>query len=248
MRLARVDTPDGPQYCVGEQDGWAVVEDAFASPLVKTGERFGADAPLLAPCEPRVILGMLHNSGAEDRKLPPQAFQKSSRTAVGPGASIVLAPALGLVKGEAELALVVGRAARNVSVEEAGEFILGWTVGNDVTGVAQAALDETRTQAKNGDGFTPLGPWIETDLDALDRAIEATVDGSVVAAGSSAGLAWNPFEVLAYATRYMTLGPGDVILTGAPGTAFDIAPGRAVTCAIDGIGVLSNPVVSIESV
>ncbi len=247
MRVARVATASGPRPCVADGADWAVVEDAFASPPVKTGERIPAEgATLLAPVEPTVVLGMLHNSGPDDRCLPPQAFQKSARTVVGPGAPIVVDPTKGAVKGEAELALVVGRPARNISVADAPAYVLGWTVGNDVTASDQAALDETRTQAKNGDGFTPLGPWIETDLDALAQALTASVDGRVVAESSTDGLAWNPFEVFAYLTTHLTLGPGDVVLTGAPGTAFDIAPGAVASCTVAGVGELTNPVHALE--
>ncbi len=244
MRIARVGTPAGPRYCVADGADWVTIDDPFAAEPTLGGERFAqGDVPLLAPVEPRVVLGMLHNSGAADRRLEPQAFQKSARSVIGPGDAIVLDPGKGAVKGEAELALVVGRLARRVPVDKASDYILGWTIGNDVTAVEQAAQDETRTRAKCGDGFTPLGPWIETDLDALHQTIEATVDGRAAASGSSAGLAWNPFEVFAFITDHLTLGQGDVILTGSPGTAFDITGGVRAECTIPGIGTLSNPVV-----
>lgn len=245
MQLARVDTPRGPQDCVAEGEDWVVVHDLYARPLVPTGERLPrAGAALLAPVEPRVVLGMLHNSGPADRALAPQAFHKSVRSVVGPGEPIELDPRRGAVKGEAELALVIGRRCRDVDVADAAAVILGWTVGNDVTGVDQVALDDTRTQAKNGDGFTPLGPWIETDLDALDQVLSASVDGVEVASSNSGQLAWNPFELVAYLSAHLTLGPGDVILTGAPGTAFDIVPGVVASCTVGGIGTLTNPVIS----
>lgn len=247
MRLARIETPDGPREVVGDGDAWAVVEDIFARPLVRTGQTFPVEgARLLAPVTPTVVLGMAHNTGPADRQLPAQAFMKSARTVVGPGDPIVVDARRGTVMGEAELTLVVRKLCRNVSAEDVADVVLGWTVGNDCGAVQQTALDEKMTQTKNGDGFTPIGPWIETDLDPLNEAITAGVRGGEQIGASSAGLAWNPFEVLAYLTSHMTLGPGDIVLTGSPNTAFTVVPGDVSEVGLASVGVLSNPVVALD--
>ena len=247
MRIARIATASGARAVVADGDDWVVVPDAFAAAVDLTGERVAqADATLLAPVEPRVVLGMLHNTGPEERELAPQAFLKSARTVVGPGEPIVVDARHGDHVGECELALVVGRTCRDVTAEQAPDYVLGWTVGNDVTIPAQGVIDVVRTQAKNGDGFTPLGPWIETDLDPLSAALVAEVDGEVAAESSTARLAWNPFEALAHLSQYLTLGPGDVILTGAPFSGFPLTPGTTATCTVAGIGPLTNPVITIE--
>lgn len=249
MRIARIATVAGPRSVVARGGEWVALADPFApdaAPAPGAPSWPVDQTPLLAPVEPRVVLGMLHNSGPDDRALPPQAFLKSARTVVGPQDPVMLDPRRGAVVGECELALVVGRVCRNVSVADAPAHVLGWTIGNDVTAVDQAAADDTRTQAKNGDGFTPLGPWLETDLNALDVALSGLVDGVEVAASSSAALAWNPFEALSHLSHHLTLGPGDILLTGAPGTAFPIAPGVVASCAVAGIGVLTNPVRALE--
>ena len=113
-----------------------------------------------------------------------------------------------------------------------------------VTAVDQIALDEKLTQAKNGDGFTPLGPWIETDLDSSDVAMSVRINGRTVASASTRQLAWDITEQLVYLTRYLPLGPGDVVLTGAPGTFHPVKPGDLVEVALGGIGSLANPGVS----
>ena len=100
--------------------------------------------------------------------------------------------------------------------EQVPAAILGYTIGNDVTAVEQIGLDEKLTQAKHGDGFTPLGPWIETELDSGEVPIDRSVNGVTVAEASTQQLAWNMSEQLVYLTRYLTLGPGDVVLTGCP--------------------------------
>ena len=130
---------------------------------------------------------------------------------------------------------------RDVTAAEAPDYVLGWTVVNDVTAVDQVALDEKMVQAKCGDGFTPLGPWIETELDPFDARLEASVAGRHLVS-TSAALAWNPFEAIAYLSSHLTLGPGDVICTGAPHTSFAIEPGDECVCTVAGIGTLSNPV------
>lgn len=243
MRLARIATPDGPRDVVERDGAWREIRSMFDRTPFETGESHPLDGvTLLSPVEPRVVLGMLHNTGAADRELPPQAFQKTARTVVGPGDPILIDPRRGVVKGEGELALVVRKEARDVDLDRAADFILGWTIGNDVTAVDQLPFDDKMTQAKNGDGFTPLGPWIETDLDALDAAIAVTVDGESAAGGSSADLARSAAGVLVYVTSHLTLGAGDVILTGAPNTACVIQPGNEMAITIPGIGTLTNPV------
>ncbi len=243
MKLARILTSSGAQPAIFEEGNWAVIEDMFARPFQRTGEVIPAEeATLLAPCEPRVVLGMAHNTGPEDRKIPPQAFMKSARCVVGPGDPIFLDSAHGRVYGEGELTIVVGKECRNLSPDEVSEAILGFTIGNDVTNVDQIAVDNKFTQVKNGDGYTPLGPCIDTDTDFLHAPIVVEKDGSEVARASSADLAWNVIEIMCYLTSFLTLGPGDVVLTGAPFTSLELTEGMKVSITIEGIGTLSNPV------
>ncbi len=247
MRIARIMTAAGPRTVIARGADWVEVADAFAADPDATGPTHRQEgAHLLAPVEPRVVLGMLHNTGPEERALAPQAFLKSARTVIGPGGAIVVDARHGDHVGECELALVVGRPCRRITAAEAPAHVLGWTIANDVTIPAQGALDATRTQAKNGDGFTPVGPWIETDLDALAAPLRAVVDGRAFVDSSTEHLAWNPFEALAHLSQYLTLGPGDLVLTGAPLTSFPLAPGATVTCEVGGIGALTNHVTSPE--
>lgn len=242
MRLARVRTERGPVPGVWADGGWVGIDDLFAASPARTGERFPAAAPLAAPVQPAVVLGMAHNSGAEDALRPPQAFAKSARTVVGPGEPIRLDPAAGRVVAEGELAVVIGRRARHLRHDEVAAHVLGYTIGNDVTATDQIARDSLLTQAKNGDGFTPLGPWIETELDPAGLGIRAAA-GAVEAEGSVDGLARGVADLLVYLTGVLELGPGDVVLTGCPGTAVAIAPGDTARIRIDGLGELANPVV-----
>ncbi|WP_237726933.1 fumarylacetoacetate hydrolase family protein [Rhodococcus jostii] len=143
---------------------------------------------------------------------------------------------------EGELAVVIRRTCRRLRPEDVPSAILGYTIGNDVTAVEQIALDDKLTQAKHGDGFTPLGPWIETDLGSGDVPITVRVNGVTVAEASTRQLAWNVSEQLVHLTRYLTLGPGDVVLTGCPFTLGPVEPGDRTEITLDGIGTLANPV------
>ena len=240
-RIARIATPSGPRAVIWRDEQWVGVRDPFGERFDLTGRTFGTDVTLLAPCGPRVILGMAHN-GPGDRPLPPQAFMKSSRTAVGPGEAIRLDPKVGEVNVEGELAVVMRRTVRHLRPDDVADAVLGFTIGNDVTAIDQIPLDEKMTQAKNGDGFTPLGPWITTGVDWWDVDIDVSVNGEHRAHGNTADLAYNVVEVLVYLSSIMTLGRGDVILTGAPRTSTRVEPGDQVAISLAGLGTLNNPV------
>lgn len=256
MRIARVRTADGPRPAVLDDGRWHLVDDPWADRPHRTGASVAADeAELLAPCAPQVVVGMAHNHGPQDRLLPPQAFLKSARTVVGPGQATEVDPAGGPVNAEAELAVVIGRTARRLRPADVEQVIAGWTVADDVTRVGQVRHDSLFTQVKNGDGYTPLGPWVCTDLgpvlDGQPVALRTEVldlDGTErVAEGSTADLAWTVREQLVYLTAHLTLGPGDVVLTGAPGTSLPVRPGSRVRVHVDGVGTLHHPAHAVEA-
>jgi 2-keto-4-pentenoate hydratase/2-oxohepta-3-ene-1,7-dioic acid hydratase in catechol pathway len=243
MRIARITTDHGPVSVVQQADRWAEVFDPFADLLNCSGvDHPVAGATLLAPVQPLVVLGMAHNGAPGDRDLPRQAFSKSPRTVVGPGDTIVVDDDLGQVNIEGELAVVIRRTSRHLTADQVPAAILGYTIGNDVTAVDQIALDEKMTQSKHGDGFTPIGPWVETELDSAAVSMEVQVNDKIVAVANTSQLAWNITEQLVYLTRYLTLGPGDIVLTGAPGTFAPVKPGDLGSITLGGIGTLTNPV------
>jgi 2-keto-4-pentenoate hydratase/2-oxohepta-3-ene-1,7-dioic acid hydratase in catechol pathway len=245
MRIARLAASDGPAAVIARDGAWHEVDDPFAPTPVATGRAWPLEgARLLAPVVPRVILGMAHNGTAADRALAPQAFHKTAHTLADPGGAIVLDAGIGPVHVEGELALVIGRTARRLHLEDALDHVLGATVADDVTAPDLIAADGLFLQGKNGDGWTPLGPWIETDVDVDAAGIVVEVDGIVAARGSTADLGWRAREVLVHVTAHLTLHPGDVVLTGSPGTAVAVEPGQHVRIRVAGIGDLANPVVA----
>ena len=243
MRIARVTTANGRRYVEYSNEGWQILDGELGGNLTRTGALAASNVRFLAPCVPRVVVGMAHNGLPEGGRLPPQAFLKSARTVIGPNDPIMLDSRLGPVQVETELAIVIGRECRHLTRENALDSVFGFTIANDVTATAQTGVDDLLTQAKNGDGFTPLGPWIETELsdaDALEMRV--IVDGVSVATGSTSRLANLVIDQLVYVTRYLSLAAGDVILGGCPGSFATVEPGQHVRLEIDGLGSLENTV------
>ncbi|MBN3455154.1 fumarylacetoacetate hydrolase family protein [Mycobacterium sp. DSM 3803] len=246
-RIARIAHPGGVHHATVEADGYALIDNPFAHRLRHTGIVVPAhQARLLAPVTPRTVVGMAHNTGSADRRLPPQGFLKPATTVTGPGASIPLPAGIGRVDAEAELAVVIGRSATRLTTADAADHILGVTVANDVTARDLQQSDPLWFAAKGFDGWTPLGPWIATGLDTADLAVGLRVDGIELAPAGTADLARSVIECLIYVTSVLTLHPGDVVLTGAPGGTGAITAGSTVTATIAGVGELHNPVAAAD--
>ncbi len=214
---------------------------------------------LLAPVQPPNVLAIGLNyrthaveSGAEIPSAP-VLFLKATTSVIGPEEPIVLpAMAPSEVDYEAELVIVIGRRARNVSEEEALEYVLGYTCGNDVSARdCQLRLDVQWARGKSFDTFAPLGPWIETELDPDNCPIRTRLNGRVMQDSNTNDLIFNTRQLVSYLSRCMTLLPGTVIMTGTPsGVGFPrkppvfLRPGDVVEVEIEGIGTLRNRVES----
>jgi 2-keto-4-pentenoate hydratase/2-oxohepta-3-ene-1,7-dioic acid hydratase in catechol pathway len=250
MRLIRLRTGDRIATGVLEGDVVRPLRGTFFEAPVPTGEVIPVDeVRLLAPVIPSkvVCVGKNYLEHAQEMGGPvpeePILFMKPSTAVIGPGDPIPRPSWVGRVDHEGELGIVIGRLARHVRVEEAFRVILGYTCGNDVTARDLQAADGQWTRAKGFDGFCPLGPWIETELDPTDVAVECRVNGETRQAARTSQLAFGPAYLVAYVTRAMTLLPGDVILTGTPAGVGPVAPGDRVEVEVEGVGVLRNPVV-----
>jgi 2-keto-4-pentenoate hydratase/2-oxohepta-3-ene-1,7-dioic acid hydratase in catechol pathway len=143
---------------------------------------------------------------------------------------------------EGEMALVIGKAAKNVPVELAREHVFGVTICNDLVDREWLLNDLQWFRAKGADGFGPIGPAIVTGLDYGNLKLETRVNGEVRQSSSTSELVFSPDEILAYCSRYVTLLPGDVIFTGTPGQTQAVKPGETIEVEIEGIGVLRNTV------
>jgi 2-keto-4-pentenoate hydratase/2-oxohepta-3-ene-1,7-dioic acid hydratase in catechol pathway len=175
----------------------------------------------------------------------PIIFLKPATSVIGPDAGVVYPRQTQDLHHEAELAVVIGRIARNVKAEDAGLHIFGYTAANDITARDLQRRDVQFTRAKGFDTFCPLGPMIETELDPLERlAIVCRVNGEVRQAGFTSDMVFGVAELIEFITSVMTLLPGDVVLTGTPSGVGPMLPGDVVEVEIDGVGVLANRIVS----
>jgi 2-keto-4-pentenoate hydratase/2-oxohepta-3-ene-1,7-dioic acid hydratase in catechol pathway len=173
----------------------------------------------------------------------PLLFLKPSTAVIGPEDPIRLLPISKRIDYEGELAVVIGRIARDVRAEDASRYILGFTCANDVTLRTVQRTDDQWARAKGFDGSCPLGPWIETDVDPTSVGLETRLNGDVVQQGNSEDMVFGVATLIEYITEFMTLLPGDVLLTGTPEGVGKIVDGDVVEIEVDGIGTLRNPVV-----
>jgi 2-keto-4-pentenoate hydratase/2-oxohepta-3-ene-1,7-dioic acid hydratase in catechol pathway len=216
-----------------------------------TGARYPlADVRLLAPVLPSKIVAIGKNylehareTGSEP-PAEPLIFLKPSTAVIGPGDPIVRPAQLSQrVDFEGELAIVFGRLCRDVPAARVSEVIFGYTCANDVTARDLQARDGQWARAKGFDTFCPLGPWIETALDASDVQLTTTVNGEVKQSSRTSLLIHDIPTLVSYVTAVMTMLPGDVLLTGTPEGIGPIVAGDDVTVSVEGLGVLANRVV-----
>jgi 2-keto-4-pentenoate hydratase/2-oxohepta-3-ene-1,7-dioic acid hydratase in catechol pathway len=164
---------------------------------------------------------------------------------IGPGVPIALPPQSTQVEHEAELALVVARRCRDASPEEAWSHLLGVTCANDVTARDLQRSDGQWTRAKGFDTFCPLGPWLVTGMreeEMADMEVACRVNGETRQRARTGEMTFSPARLVAYASRIMTLEPGDVLLTGTPAGVGPLAAGDVVEVEVERVGVLQNPV------
>jgi 2-keto-4-pentenoate hydratase/2-oxohepta-3-ene-1,7-dioic acid hydratase in catechol pathway len=170
-------------------------------------------------------------------------FFKPTSALIGPEESIVIPSKVTTdVDPEGELVIVIGQLAKNVSEEEAMDYVWGFTIGNDVSARDIQTRDGQWARAKGFDTFCPLGPWIETEFEPEGQIIETRVNGDIRQRDAIDKTIFNVREIIAHVTEAMTLLPGDVIFTGTPAGIQNIVPGDLVEVEIEGIGVLRNPV------
>jgi 2-keto-4-pentenoate hydratase/2-oxohepta-3-ene-1,7-dioic acid hydratase in catechol pathway len=170
-------------------------------------------------------------------------WQKGAHCIIGPGESIVLPPEADYVHYEGELVIVIGKPARRITPEQAPDFILGYTCANDVSGEGSWSSDLSNWRRKMCDTFGPVGPWIETEVDPHNLDIITRLNGQEHDRGSTSGMIYDCFTTVSGISEFVTLRPGDLILTGAPGSVEQLHPGDVVEIEIPGIGTLQNPVV-----
>ncbi len=252
MRLVRFRHGDRiATGAITEGDTIQVLAGTFFEDPLPTGDVIDlGDVLLLAPILPSKVVCVGKNYAAHaaefDSDVPeePLLFLKPSTAVIGPNDPIRLLPISRRIDYEGELAVVMGRLARNVRAEDASRYILGFTCANDVTLRSLQRPDDQWTRAKGFDGSCPLGPWIDTDVDPTGDTLETRLNGEVVQRGTTEDMVFGVATLIEYITTFMTLLPGDVLLTGTPEGVGPIAAGDVVEVEVEGLGTLANPVVA----
>jgi len=205
-----------------------------------------SEVKLLYPCEPpkAFAVGLNYKSHLGNRPGPkvPEIFYKPTTSIAGPEDNIVIPPGAMNVHYEAELVVVMKKRAKNVSVQEAPEYVFGYTCGNDVSERDWQKNDLQWWRAKGSDTFGPMGPSIAVGIDIPKSRLTLRLNGEVKQTQLISDLLFDTPAIVSWISKHVTLEPGDVIFTGTPGSTSAMKPGDVVEVEIEGIGVLRNKV------
>jgi 2-keto-4-pentenoate hydratase/2-oxohepta-3-ene-1,7-dioic acid hydratase in catechol pathway len=237
---------------IGVADGDRIVRytgsDATALGSATSDSIALADAVLLAPVAPSKIVAVGRNYAEHAKELGNEApsepiiFLKPPSAILPPNGTIIRPPQSQRVDFEGELAIVIGRTARNIAAADWRSVVLGFCCANDVTARDLQKKDVQFTRGKSFDTFCPLGPCIETDLDPSALSLRTRVNGETKQNGTTGDMVFDCGVIIEFIMSVMTLQPGDVILTGTPAGVGPLVAGDRVEVEIEGIGVLGNVV------
>jgi len=245
-------------FRVGERVAWGIVEgdhvreisrDPFG-PYERTDRVHPLNAvKLLIPTRRKVkvfaVAGnyVSHLAGEREPAKHPEIFYKLPTCLIPTGAAIVIPPGTKEVHFEAELVIVIKKRAKNISPQQARDYILGVTCGNDISARDWQENDIQWWRAKGSDTFGPIGPFVVSGLDYTNLTLQLRHNGVVKQKENTKNMVHNVYEIVSWISRHVTLEPGDVIFTGTPGTTAAIKPGDVLEVELEGVGVLKNRVV-----
>jgi 2-keto-4-pentenoate hydratase/2-oxohepta-3-ene-1,7-dioic acid hydratase in catechol pathway len=241
---------DGEAFCaLGEGDRVRRIPGSIFDGCAVNGPEIAMDeVRLLCPVRPSKIIGVGFNyrdpGNPTERPIPkePLLFLKPPTTLLEPH-GVIRWPALSQrVEFEGELAVVIGREAKDVPADRALDYVLGVTCMNDVTARDLQAIDAQLTRPKGFDTFGPMGPCIACGLDPDRLGIRTLVNGEVRQSSTTAHLIFDVKTLIAYISRVMTLVPGDVITTGTPPGSGPLRPGDRIRVEIEDVGALENTI------
>ena len=224
------------------------IDNPFTSSTIKHKGIYYSfeDVELLSPAEPTkaVCIGLNYRDHVEechyDIPTTPVVFLKPSTALLRPNGVIVYPEMSHRVDYEAELAIVIGKKAHNVSQNMAEEYILGYTAANDVSARDLQPHNGQWTIAKGFDTFLPLGPYISDEVNPYSLDIECRLNGKTVQKSNTSNLIFDAKFLVSYLSSVMTLLSGDVILTGTPSGISGMQKGDTVEVIIEGLGILRN--------
>lgn len=240
----------------GLLDGENVIE-LIGSPYYgwKTTERvhYLQELRILTPADPTkmIVVGWnyaAHACETNDEPLDfPQFFPLAANSIIAHQEPVIIPADLVRVDHEAELVVVIGRQTRGVTEEEAEQCIAGFTCGNDVSArdFQWHPKDKNVARSKTVDTFSPIGPYLVTDIDYQNLDIKMRVNGELRQSSNTCNLIFSVPCLISHISRYVTLFPGDVIFTGTPAGISPVKPGDVMEVIIEHIGALRNPVVGM---
>jgi 2-keto-4-pentenoate hydratase/2-oxohepta-3-ene-1,7-dioic acid hydratase in catechol pathway len=253
MKIMRVQKDDqAPAWAIAEgDDAYALEGDRFTAPT--KGAPIGPIAGLkvLSPIMPenKVVI-ILDNWRGRNGRYGPTFIIKSPSARINPGETVVYPKMVTKFYFETEVGVVIGKKARNVSVEQAGDHIMGYTIHNDMTAFdfnidLGAGMDKV-VFGKSFDTFSCAGPAIVTGLDPARLTMRGKINGEEFFETSSGLMNWTVQELVSWVSQAQTLNPGDIISCGAPPGALlrETLPGDRTSAIIDEIGVMENNVVA----
>lgn len=250
MKLVRVEIEGVVHWGSVAGDGVTLLERGEGWQFKSMGKKkLPPSTRLLPPIQPSKIVCVARNyadHAAEMGSEPPREprfFLKAPSAVIGHGDPIRLPPGVGRCAPEGELAVVIARRCKDLTRDDALSAVLGYTLVNDITARDLQIGDDRFGRAKNFDTFCPLGPWIDTDLNASDLTLELMVNGEPRISTRTSKMIFDVETLLVWITSIMTLEPGDVVSTGTPAGAGLIEPGDTVEVLVEGLGTLRNPVI-----
>jgi len=257
MKWCRYKTGETISYGIIEGDTVIAVEGSpFDSYTTTSNSQLLSSVNLLAPVIPATfyaaginfkehVTEMAHKRG-EEPQFPAAADvgYRAVNAIIADGEDIIVPKdATELVQYEGELVVVFGKKCRNVSEKDALDYVLGYTIGNDVSERTWQRGDRTFWRAKNTDTFKPMGPWIVTDLEPDDLNVKIRLNERLVGDYDMSGAIFSVRHYISRMSQYLTLYPGDVLWMGTDGAPENMKDGDTCEVEIADIGTLTNKVV-----
>ena len=234
-------------------DGYPLQVERVGEELVAPDGRKIAikDAVHLAPSEPTKIVAVHLNYDSRTKefltKLPPAPtyFLKPTTALNSHNAAVVRPEGCKWLNYEGEIVIIIGKTCRNISPEEAGDYIAGYSVGNDFGLHDFRDTDAgSMLRVKGSDTLAPVGPGMVTDWDFRNKRIQTVVNGKVVQDDNTDNMEWNMHYLVADIARTITLLPGDMLYSGTPANSRPVFPGDVVEVEVEGLGRLTNHIVT----
>ena len=236
-----------------------ILIDGYPTQVVRDGENLVAgdgrviaikNAVHLSPVEPTKIIAVHLNYDSRTKefmtKLPaaPTYFHKPITALNSHNGAVVRPAGLKWLNYEGEIVIVIGKTCRNISPEEAGEYIAGYTIGNDFGLHDFRDTDAgSMLRVKGADTLAPIGPGVVTDWDFRNKFIRTFVNGVVKQEDNTANMEWDMHYLVADIARTITLVPGDILFSGTPANSRPVEPGDIVEVEVEGLGKLTNHIV-----